>query len=764
MSSLNIVSNFAAQVAQRNLANSNSMASGSIAKLSSGSRVLGASDDAAALAIGSRLRAEVASQQQASVNAGQAVSMLQIADGAMSEINNTLVRMQSLSVQAGSDQLGSVERGLVNTEFQQLLQEVERIAQDTEFNGQRLIDGGEIAKLVKAFDPGTDGVSNIAFDSSVADGDVFQYSYSSSSEVLTVTKLGVDGSFDNVATDYATDAAASQNLSFAFDSSVAADAVFEFSYTAASDTFTLTNTTTSDTATIDITEAFTNQFGTATAVPTGESFDIDFSSLGVTVTLTEGFDTTADINVAEATASNTDFNFGGSATDNVVTFASGLSDAALAALDNVLTNGQLTLAVTTTAANTVVDLDANANVAFGVDGAGSGGVSTATGDITGTNTVELYVVVGNTDTLVATIDTSGVAYSAEGTSSLTIDFNRAVLNQQGSSSTADQTVNIDLTSSLDTVAGTGSNLAFDQTLDVDIDQFGVNLTLDNGFDRTTDITSTIGAIGSTIPAEVDNASFAANTDRLTGDVYNALLNLGYNNTTGVGYNASTGVLSLGATDAGTTVTLDGIAGLNFGLGAGNASANVVGTGTSTDVSITLADGSVQSLGTLTADYVNTGDGALGTVDIQLGKGVFYNEVDENALTTDFTFKIGTGNESFDRITLSLNAVNQQALGINGTDVTTAANADAASTAIANAITTLNTARANVGAFQNRLDIAASNLATTTENTEAARSALLDLNVAQEMTAFTSNQILVQAGVSMLSQANQLPQNLLRLLQ
>ena len=84
--------------------------------------------------------------------------------------------------------------------------------------------------------------------------------------------------------------------------------------------------------------------------------------------------------------------------------------------------------------------------------------------------------------------------------------------------------------------------------------------------------------------------------------------------------------------------------------------------------------------------------------------------------------------------------------------------------MATAIDNINTFRANVGASQNRLDFASSNLAASIENAEAARSQLLDLDIASEITLFTSKQVLLQAGVAMLAQANQLPQNLLRLLQ
>jgi flagellin len=138
---LNIISNFAANVAHRNLTMSDSEATSSVAKLSAGKRVLAAKDDAASLAIGSRLSAEVAGLKQAGVNAGQASSMLQIADGAMDKVNDILTRMKTLAIQSGSGQLSATERGMLDTEFQALSSEIDRIAEDTEFNGTQLVNG-----------------------------------------------------------------------------------------------------------------------------------------------------------------------------------------------------------------------------------------------------------------------------------------------------------------------------------------------------------------------------------------------------------------------------------------------------------------------------------------------------------------------------------------------------------------------------------------------------------------------------------------------
>eukprot|EP00998_Keelungia_sp_KM082_P006441 NODE_268_length_2174_cov_1.777235_g262_i0.p1 GENE.NODE_268_length_2174_cov_1.777235_g262_i0~~NODE_268_length_2174_cov_1.777235_g262_i0.p1 ORF type:complete len:446 (-),score=107.11 NODE_268_length_2174_cov_1.777235_g262_i0:350-1687(-) len=143
---LNIISNYAANVAHRNLTNSDTMATRSLAKLSSGTRVVSARDDAASMAIGARLNATTQALKTATVNVGQANSMLQIADGGMATIDNILVRMKTLAVQASSGNLSDTERGFLNDEFVQLRDEIDRIASSTNFNGIQLLgDGGDVA-------------------------------------------------------------------------------------------------------------------------------------------------------------------------------------------------------------------------------------------------------------------------------------------------------------------------------------------------------------------------------------------------------------------------------------------------------------------------------------------------------------------------------------------------------------------------------------------------------------------------------------------
>ena len=387
---LNIISNYAANVAHRNLSNSDTMATRSLAKLSSGTRVVSARDDAASMAIGARLNSQVEALKTATVNVGQANSMLQIADGGMSTINDILTRMKTLAVQASSDNLSNTERGFLNDEFQALDLEVSRVADSTSFNGVQLLSG----QTTFGVDPAAVGTNIEAADGFAA------FTINSDAGLVAADTISI--TFDN-----------------------------------ATNTMTLTNTNQANfSQSIDL-----DDIG-VTALTGAETADVEFGALGITLTLNSAF------------------------------------------------------------------------------------------------------------------------------------------------------------------------------------AFGTDITANNTFD---------------------------------------------------------------------VASQTGPASLTYQIGAGN-------------------------------------------------------------------------NAAVDRLTFNLTSVSSAALGVNALDISTLAGAQAAIDGVDNAIDALQTARSNVGVGQNRLDFAAKNLASSQENNEAARSTLMDLDVAAEMTQFTSKQILVQSGVAMLAQANQMPQNLLRLLQ
>lgn len=113
----------------------------SLQRLSSGSRINSAGDDAAGLAISENLKAQVRGIRQARRNAQDGVSLIQVTEGALNEISNIMVRLRELSIQAASDTIGDTERQFVDREFQSLKQEVDRISNATEFNGVPLLNG-----------------------------------------------------------------------------------------------------------------------------------------------------------------------------------------------------------------------------------------------------------------------------------------------------------------------------------------------------------------------------------------------------------------------------------------------------------------------------------------------------------------------------------------------------------------------------------------------------------------------------------------------
>lgn len=133
--------NSAAMTAQRYLSSASSNASSSIAKLSSGSRIVKASDDAASLAIGNKLRADVSALEQASRNASQGASLIQVATGALDRLSDILTRMKTLSTQAVNGTLSSSELSYADTEYQQLLEQIDTVANNTRFNGNTLLSG-----------------------------------------------------------------------------------------------------------------------------------------------------------------------------------------------------------------------------------------------------------------------------------------------------------------------------------------------------------------------------------------------------------------------------------------------------------------------------------------------------------------------------------------------------------------------------------------------------------------------------------------------
>lgn len=138
---LRISTNTSALNAQRTMSQTRLALDKSLEKLSSGSRINHAGDDAAGLAISENLRAQVRGLRQAKRNAQDGVSLIQVSEGGLNEISNILIRLRELAIQAASDTIGDTERQFTDREYQALKQEIDRIANVTQFNGTPLLNG-----------------------------------------------------------------------------------------------------------------------------------------------------------------------------------------------------------------------------------------------------------------------------------------------------------------------------------------------------------------------------------------------------------------------------------------------------------------------------------------------------------------------------------------------------------------------------------------------------------------------------------------------
>ncbi|MEP0235769.1 flagellin [Roseibium sp.] len=136
-----ISTNTAANTAVRYLNSNAADQSESLAKLASGSNITKASDDAAGLAIATKISSDVATLEQASTNASHGISVLQTADGGAANVSDILERMKTLSSQSASGTVTDTERAYIQAEFEQLLEEIDGIAESTRYNGQSLLDG-----------------------------------------------------------------------------------------------------------------------------------------------------------------------------------------------------------------------------------------------------------------------------------------------------------------------------------------------------------------------------------------------------------------------------------------------------------------------------------------------------------------------------------------------------------------------------------------------------------------------------------------------
>ena len=685
-----INTNIASLTAQRNLNSSQNSLNTSLQRLSSGLRINSAKDDAAGLAISERFTTQIRGLNQASRNANDAISLSQTAEGALGEIGTNLQRIRELAVQSANATNSASDRAALDLEVQQRLEEVDRIASQTSFNGQKIIDG---SFGTAAFQVGANVGETISLDltTSITKDKIGEASSVSSSADISAAFGGTTGLLVGAG-----------ELTVAFNGGSAVD-VAAGTYSTAADLTTAINT------------AFVSAGGTGTAATSsGDVITVTNVDSGGALVLAGLDAVTAGIDGTLAAA-------GASATvDNNITAAD---------FDKYdLSNGGLTVgvaggSVVTVAAGIYDDagLAAAINTAYGSAG-GTGTLATASGGA---------VVIDNPDA--AGDNSKQVTLAGTETAALGIGANLS-LDDDGAGT--------------DTVTIAAS--VFDKfdvaTLTVDLGAGAGAQTVATGAVDAAGLISAINAVATGV-ATSDGSAGINITNATSNDFTFAGGDAG---TLGIGT-----VSKQFATDVGDSLTT-ALATVNTSSPLVIASGELdITVGTGTTVSITSPTGGFTSGTQLATAITDSVDGLLASFDTTTNILSFTSS---ESITVAGTGTVLTGD-------LNMTAATTAASGsLDTASVSTVAGANDAIYRIDNALTSISDLRSTFGAIQNRFESTISNLSTAVESLSAARSRIQDADFASETAALTRAQILQQAGVSILSQANSLPQSVLGLLQ
>lgn len=697
ISSIN--TNVAAYFAQKNIGSASDSASSSIARLSSGNKLVKASDDVAALATGTSLRTSVTTLKQALLNTSQGSSLLQIADGALGQVVDILQRQKALSVQAGSGSLSDTDRAFLNQEFQALSSEIDRIATSTKFSSVNLLNG----TLSGSQAVGVNTQLGVATNNATA-GNVFVVAAPANNDVITVN--GVTVTFTTSAPG-TSDAAGKVRIGAAAAQTAANLAKF------------LNESTDSRLANVQ----FINTAANITAVWGGGQLSGAYVLDAATVTGT---------NVTVGTAANR--------TIAVGTTADGLSVNNTKAIGRVtgsiLARGGTTAALAGAAINTYFT-GANQGVQGNEDFIGKLGQGDM-GKFTATFT-------GVASTAVFSLTVGDITYSSVATNVV----NAAVVPvlMQGRNSLG---VNTGGTFTLN-IAG-GAIVAADAADQSDFNSIATQINeafSDVTFVQNRDVTTfQEGAIISVAGTEVANLN-NARANFSSGDFKNV-------NIQDIQITAP----AAGSTDVKITAQINGATYTSFG-GIGNQiginSSITLQNAADPSKTLTIQMGNVAIASSTTVAMDLSTQAKADAVESAL-KDAFGIAKGSAALS----FQVGNSSAESLGVRID-SVETKNIFGGASLDISTQAGASAAGTVIDAAINKAISIRADVGALQSRFDFASSNLQVTIQNQDAARGVLLDTDVSAESTKYATAQVQLQAGIAVLAQANLIPQNLLKLI-
>lgn len=739
---LGINTNVASLNAQNQLSKSQGMNDQALQRLSSGLRINSAKDDAAGLAISTRFSAQISGLNVAVRNANDAISLSQTAEGALNEVTNNLQRIRELAVQSANSTNSSSDREALNQEVQQRIEEVNRIAGQTAFNGLKVLDGsfGDAVFQVGANVGETIGLDLNTSVRTDAVGGVAQATSVDLSSVISGGSPAVTGSAATAAfnlsallgTDFS--AAASSSTATVAETSLQGD----FSATAGSATLDFSAATIAANDTIEVNGVtFTFEQGGATG-------NTIVDSTNVTVT--------ADIGAGQQNA--------------IDSFAAAVTAAAASGTVTAI-DSEISIAGSGTTTLTISDSTANSGSAIDAGAVASTFASTApTINVTAEmdRATEFTITDGtNSDTFTLSTDLSSANAS-------TIAAAISGLTSFG-------------------VADSGTDLVFTSTA-AGVTTGAPALSVTN---QDSDADGTTGPLTGAITASASSAGTdAAAISLVIGDPGdgNVTVNLAADLSTGTTADQSAALLAaitgalagtpeFSATEDGAgSITLTDAANVAGSFTLSNAGSAVTATSTTPGVaddagsavaSITLAAndltfqfGDGDALAVAAGTY-STVQSLVDGVNTALGSNASAVLGDDNVLTitSGEAITVAATGDASTAFTAGANAVSGN---LQDADVLTVDGANTTIQRVDAALTSISDLRSTFGAIQNRFESTIANLSTSVENLSASNSRILDADFASETAELAKSQVLQQAGISVLAQANARPQQVLSLLQ
>lgn len=692
-----INTNIAAYSAQGNIGRASDSASASVSRLSSGNRIVRASDDVAALSVGTSLRTTVSTLKVALTNSSQATSLLQVADGGLSQIAEILQRQKAISVQANSGTLSATERSYLNQEFQSLRAQIDQIATSSSFSAVKLLDGSLAGSI---------GVGTNTADSAATAGATAAPIFTLGAQPADGDQITVNGVTVTFTTSAKGTAAAAGKVRVGTTADDTAANLVQF----------LNSSTDSRLANL----YFTSATNTISANWSGGQ-------------MTGAYEVSAGVLVGTAV------NYGvGSAADRTIALTNptdGLGIDRVRALGT--TSGSLLLdanvgaGLSGSALNTRLIED---NAAF-VGRIGEGSIGKIAGHFTTQDTATFSIKVGDITYSTTAVD---IAPTVAGPVVLTF----AGQDQYGATAGGSFTLTLRQGALVD------NSIDGQATIDNIVSQINTGLsgiTFTQNRDVTTFQNGDVVSFGG---AEVANLNgFTANLR--SSDFSNV-------NIESVRITAP----DVGSTDARLEVVINGETFVSTsGIGNQIRTNTVIGLQSLTDPTkaLTLVTGAtaIASGGSIALDLGSQEKADAVAKALEDAFGL-------NDAGSKLNFQIGVS--SSETIGVKIASVKSDALyGGKNLDISTQLGAQAAADTIDAALVNVTKVRADVGALQSRLGFTSANLQTSVQNQDAARGVLLDTDVAAESTAYATSQVQMQAGISVLAQANQQLQALLKLI-